>query len=61
MIAVDQDAIDASRIYDTGSAQIFAKTERSGDAILAVRIAHKAAYVEVSCIAWRAGGPAGAS
>ena len=34
MIAIDQDAVDASRIYDTGSAQIFAKTERSGDGIV---------------------------
>ena len=34
MVEIDQDAIDASRIYDVGSAQIFAKTERSGDGIV---------------------------
>jgi hypothetical protein len=34
MIAIDQDAVDAARIYDSGSAQIFAKTERSGDGIV---------------------------
>ena len=34
MLAIDQDAIDASRIYDVGSAQIFAKTEPSGDEIV---------------------------
>jgi hypothetical protein len=33
VIAIDQDAIDASRIYDAGSAQIFAKTEPSGDGV----------------------------
>ena len=34
MIAIDQDAIDASRIYDVGNAEIFAKTEHSGDGIV---------------------------
>ena len=34
MIAIDQDAIDASRIYDTGERANFAKTERSGDGIV---------------------------
>jgi hypothetical protein len=34
MIAIDQDAVDASRIYDVGTAQIFAKTEASGDGIV---------------------------
>ena len=34
VIEVDQDAIDASRIYDVGHAQIFAKTEPSGDGIV---------------------------
>ena len=34
VVEVDQDSIDASRIYDVGSAQIFAKTERSGDGIV---------------------------
>jgi hypothetical protein len=34
MIAIDQDAVDAARIYGSGSAQIFAKTERSGDGIV---------------------------
>ena len=31
VIAVDQDAIDAARIADTATYQIFAKTERNGD------------------------------
>ena len=34
VVEVDQDSIDASRIYDVGSGQIFAKTERSGDGIV---------------------------
>lgn len=34
MIAIDEDAIDASRIYDVGSEQVFAKTERSGDGVV---------------------------
>jgi hypothetical protein len=34
VISVDQDAIDASRISDTGTAQIFAKTEKNGDAVV---------------------------
>ena len=33
VIAVDQDAIDASRISDTSTSQIFAKTEKNGDVI----------------------------
>ncbi|MBO0802903.1 MAG: glycoside hydrolase family 27 protein [Nocardiopsaceae bacterium] len=33
VIAVDQDGIDASRISDTSSSQVFAKTEKSGDAV----------------------------
>jgi hypothetical protein len=31
VISVDQDAIDASRISDTATSQIFAKTEKTGD------------------------------
>jgi Alpha galactosidase A/Alpha galactosidase C-terminal beta sandwich domain/NPCBM-associated, NEW3 domain of alpha-galactosidase/Carbohydrate binding module (family 35) len=31
VISVDQDAIDASRISDTATSQIFAKTEKNGD------------------------------
>ena len=34
MIAIDQDATDASRIYDVGTEQVFAKTERSGDGVV---------------------------
>jgi hypothetical protein len=34
MIAIDQDAIDASRIYDVGTEQVFAKTERAGDGVV---------------------------
>ena len=33
VISVDQDAIDASRIADTATSQIFAKTETNGDAV----------------------------
>ena len=31
---MDQDAIDASRISDAGTAQVFAKVERNGDGIV---------------------------
>jgi alpha-galactosidase len=34
VIAVDQDAIDARRIVDSGNDQVFAKTEKNGDVIL---------------------------
>jgi hypothetical protein len=34
VISVDQDAIDASRISDTSTSQIFAKTEKNGDAVV---------------------------
>ena len=34
VLAVDQDSIDASRIVDTPSEQVFAKTERGGDVIV---------------------------
>ena len=34
VIAVDQDAIDASRIASTSTTQVFAKTEKTGDAIV---------------------------
>jgi len=34
VLAVDQDAIDASRISDTSTAQIFAKTEKAGDVVV---------------------------
>jgi hypothetical protein len=34
VIAVDQDAIDASRIYKSDTAQIFSKVEKSGDAVV---------------------------
>ena len=34
VLAVDQDAIDASRISDTSTSQIFAKTEKNGDAVV---------------------------
>ncbi|MCW2933262.1 MAG: glycoside hydrolase clan [Actinomycetia bacterium] len=34
VISVDQDGIDASRISDTSTAQIFAKTETNGDAVV---------------------------
>jgi hypothetical protein len=34
VLAVDQDAIDASRIVNTSSAQVFAKTERNGNVIV---------------------------
>ncbi len=34
VIAVDQDAIDASRIRDTGTTQVFAKTERPGEVVV---------------------------
>lgn len=34
VIAVDQDAIDASRISDTGTSQIFTKKEPNGDAVV---------------------------
>ncbi|MBV9383421.1 MAG: alpha-galactosidase, partial [Streptosporangiaceae bacterium] len=33
VIAVDQDAIDASRIVNTASEQVFAKTEKNGDVV----------------------------
>ena len=34
VIAVDQDAIDASRLVDTATQQIFAKTEKNGDVVV---------------------------
>ena len=34
VLAVDQDSIDASRISDTSTAQVFAKTEKAGDVIV---------------------------
>jgi hypothetical protein len=34
VLAVDQDAIDASRVADTATAQVFAKTERGGDVVV---------------------------
>jgi hypothetical protein len=34
VIAVDQDAIDASRVAQTSTSQVFAKTERSGDVVV---------------------------
>jgi hypothetical protein len=34
VLSVDQDSIDASRIVDTSSAQVFAKTERGGDVVV---------------------------
>jgi hypothetical protein len=34
VLAVDQDAIDASRISDSATAQVFAKTEKAGDVIV---------------------------
>ena len=34
VLSVDQDSIDASRIVDSSSAQVFAKTERSGDVVV---------------------------
>jgi hypothetical protein len=34
MLEIDQDSIDASRIYDASSEQIFAKVERSGNGIV---------------------------
>ena len=34
VLAVDQDAIDASRISDTATSQVFAKTEKAGDVIV---------------------------
>jgi hypothetical protein len=34
VLAVDQDAIDASRVADTTTAQVFAKTERGGDVVV---------------------------
>ncbi len=34
VLAVDQDAIDASRISDTSTSQTFAKTEKNGDVIV---------------------------
>ena len=34
VLAVDQDSIDASRISDTSTSQIFAKTEKNGDVIV---------------------------
>ncbi len=34
VLSVDQDSIDATRIVNTSSAQVFAKTERSGDVVV---------------------------
>jgi hypothetical protein len=34
VIAVDQDAVDAARIFDVANAQVFAKTERQGDGVV---------------------------
>jgi Alpha galactosidase C-terminal beta sandwich domain/Alpha galactosidase A len=34
VIAVDQDAIDASGVAETSSSQVFAKTEKNGDVIV---------------------------
>ena len=34
VLAVDQDAIDASRISDSATAQVFAKTEKAGDVVV---------------------------
>jgi uncharacterized repeat protein (TIGR01451 family) len=36
VLAVDQDAIDATRIVNTGTQQVFTKTERTGDVIVAL-------------------------
>jgi Alpha galactosidase A/Alpha galactosidase C-terminal beta sandwich domain/NPCBM-associated, NEW3 domain of alpha-galactosidase len=36
VLAVDQDAIDASRIVNTGTQQVFTKTEPNGDVIVAL-------------------------
>jgi hypothetical protein len=36
VLAVDQDAIDASRIVNTSTQQVFTKTERNGDVIVAL-------------------------
>jgi hypothetical protein len=34
VLSVDQDAIDASRVADTATSQVFAKTERGGDVVV---------------------------
>src|SRR5205823_538111 len=34
VLAVDQDAIDASRISSSATTQVFAKTEKNGDAVV---------------------------
>jgi hypothetical protein len=36
VIAVDQDAVDASRIEDSGTVQVFAKVEAGGDGVVAL-------------------------
>ncbi len=34
VLSVDQDSIDASRVSDSSTAQVFAKTEKSGDVVV---------------------------
>ena len=60
VLSVDQDSIDASRIVDTSSAQVFAKTERDGDVVAGLFNTGGQAEV-VSTTASALGLPAGAA
>jgi hypothetical protein len=58
VLSVDQDSIDASRIVDTGTAQVFTKTERGGDVVVGLFNTSTQGEV-VSTTASAAGLPAG--
>jgi hypothetical protein len=60
VLSVDQDAIDASRIADTSTDQVFAKTEENGDVVVGLFNTGSEPAV-VSTTAAAAGLPAGAA
>jgi hypothetical protein len=60
VLAVDQDAIDASRVVNTSTAQVFAKTEANGDAVVGLFNTSSAPEI-VSTSAGALGLPASAS
>ena len=60
VLSVDQDAIDASRVADSSTSQVFAKTEKNGDVVAGLFNTSGAAEV-VSTTASALGLPAGGS
>jgi hypothetical protein len=60
VLSVDQDAIDASRVVNTSTAQVFAKTEKNGDVVAGLFNTSGAPQV-VSTTAAAIGLPAGGS